>query len=328
MHIAVVIPVFNDWRSLSKLIGKLELVDLPPRSSLSLFVVDDGSTEPAEIDYPLHTLSRIKGIEIITLTCNLGHQRAIAVGLVETGSCKDIDLVLVMDCDGEDRPEDIPQLLSEAVRLPGHIVCAQRTHRPTSMAFRFWYQCYKLTFRLLTGSKIDFGNFCLIPHDKIPVVVSYASIWNNLAATLTRVHIPLNRVPITRGRRYAGESKMNFVSLFAHGMGAMAVFAEIMMIRLMLGALVLSAVTTLGILAVVAVRMFTDLAIPGWASAVAGLLMIILFQGLTVFTISAVTILNSRGIKGILPRVDANDFVLFRRKILPMTAAVTTKVVE
>jgi hypothetical protein len=170
---------------------------------------------------------------------------------------------------------------------------------------------------LLTGSTINFGNFCLIPNEMVGVVISHASIWNNLAATLTRSRIPLALVPTDRGRRYAGKSNMNFVSLFVHGLSAMAVYTEIILIRLMLGALVLGAVTLLGILCVVAVRVFTDFAIPGWASSVAGLLIIILLQSLTLFTISALTILNSRGMKGIVPRVDSTDFVLLRRKILP-----------
>jgi hypothetical protein len=110
---------------------------------------------------------------------------------------------------------------------------------------------------------------------------------------------------------------MNLVSLVMHGLSAMAVYSDIIMVRLMLAASALSAVTFLGILGVVGVKLFTQLAIPGWASATAGLLIVILLQGLMLFTISAFTILNTRSMKVVVPRVDAASFILGRRKLLP-----------
>jgi polyisoprenyl-phosphate glycosyltransferase len=246
----------------------------------------------------------------------LGHQRAIAVGLVEVCSRQGLDAVLVMDSDGEDRPADIPRMLEEAGRRPGHIICASRKRRPGLLIFRIWYECYKIAFRLLTGTRIDFGNFCLIPGGKLEALVSNASIWNNLAATLTRSRIPLAGLPSDRGTRYAGKSKMNFLSLVMHGLGAMAVYSDIVMVRLMIGALALSSITLLGILGVIAIRLLTSLAIPGWASNLAGLLTVILLQAAVLCTISAFNVLNTRSMKVVMPRVDAPTFVLFRRKLL------------
>lgn len=315
MHLAIVTPVFNDWVSLSQLIGALEAVDVPESTHFSLFVIDDGSSEPAMINRPLQGLHRIREIEIIGLACNLGHQRAIAVGLVELCSRQGLDAVLVMDSDGEDRPADIPRMLEEAARRPGHIICARRERRPGLAVLRVWYACYKAVFHLLTGARIDFGNFCLIPRPKLEVLVSNSSIWNHLAATLTRSRIPLASFPSDRGERYAGKSKMNFVALVMHGLSAMAVYSDIVMVRLMLAMLALSGITGIGILSVIAVKFLTDLAIPGWASSVAGLLTVILLQGAMLFTISAFSVLNTRNIKVVVPRLDAEAFVLFRRKI-------------
>jgi glycosyltransferase involved in cell wall biosynthesis len=317
MLIAIVTPVFDDWISLSELIGALEMLDLPESIRFSLFVVDDGSSEPAAIRCSLHTLHRIREIEIIGLVGNLGHQRAIAIGLVEVSGREGIDAVLVMDSDGEDRPADIPRMLEEATRRPGHIICAKRKRRPGLIVFPVWYAFYKTAFRLLTGTRIDFGNFCLIPSGRVEALIRNSSIWNNLAASLTRSRIPLANLPIDRGTRYAGKSRMNFVSLVMYGLSAMAVYTDIVMVRLMLVTLALSAVTLLGILAVVTIRFLTDLAVPGWASSVAGLLTVILLQGAMLFTISAISILNARNIKFLVPRLDAEAFVLFRRKILP-----------
>jgi glycosyltransferase involved in cell wall biosynthesis len=321
MLVAIVIPVFNDWISLSDLIGSLEAVELPENIQFSLFVIDDCSSEPAAITCPLQTLHRIREIEIIGLACNLGHQRAIAVGLVEVSGREGFDAILVMDSDGEDRPTDIPRMLGEAARRPGHIVCARRMRRPGHFIFRVWYECYKVAFRLLTGTQLDFGNFCLIPGGKVEALVSNSSIWNNLAATLTRSRIPLVSLPSDRGTRYVGKSKMNFVSLVMHGLSAMAVYSDIVMVRLMLGTLALSAVTLFGIFGVVSIKFLTVLAIPGWASSVAGLLAVILLQGVMLFTISAFIVLNTRNMKVVVPRLDAMAYVLFRRKILPSSVA-------
>ena len=321
MLVAIVTPVFNDWTSLSELIIALEIVDVPKNIQFSLIVVDDGSSEPVAITCPLHSLHRIREIEIISLSCNLGHQRAIAVGLVDVCGREGFDAVLVMDSDGEDRPTDIPRMLEEAARRPGHIICARRRRRPGLVAMSVWYECYKAAFRLMTGSRIDFGNFCLIPGEIVHALVNNSFIWNHLAATLTRSRLPLFGISSDRGTRYAGKSKMNFVSLVMHGLSAMAVYSDIVMVRLMLGTLALSAVTFLGILGVVMVRLFTNLAIPGWASSVAGLLTVILLQGVMLFTISAFSALNTRSIKVIVPRLDAPAFILFRRKILPSSVA-------
>jgi hypothetical protein len=317
MHLAIITPVFNDWASLSRLVDDLDHIDVSKDIEFSLFAIDDGSNEPPVIDYPIETLHRIREIEIITLACNLGHQRAIAVGLVEAYQRKKFDGILVMDSDGEDRPADIPRLLAEAARRPDHIVCAQRQRRPGLMVFRMWYECYKFFFRLLTGTRIDFGNFCLIPAERLEALVSNSSIWNNLAGTLTRSRLPLSSLPSDRGRRYVGTSKMNFVSLVTHGLSAMAVYSDIVMVRLLLSTLAVSAVTLLGILWVVFIRLFTTLAIPGWATSAVGILVIVLVQALMLFTIAAFNMMSARSTKVVIPRLDAPSFVLSRKSVLP-----------
>lgn len=321
MRIAIILPVFNDWTSLSQLIGALEAVAVPDNTFFSLLIIDDGSTESARLDYPIHTLRRIEEIEIIRLACNLGHQRAIAVGLVAACDRRDFDAIVVMDSDGEDRPADIPKLLAAAAARPGHIVCAQRQRRPGLLMLRLWYELYKFIFRILTGSRIDFGNFCLIPRDKVEVLIGYSWIWNHLAGTLARSDMPVAKVPLDRGRRYDGTSKMNFVALIMHGLGAIAVYSDIVMIRLTIGALVFSALMLFGALVVITIKIFTDLATPGWASSVAGLLSVILLQGLMLSAVSTFMILNMRSMRPVIPRVDALSFVLSRHKVRSSLAA-------
>jgi polyisoprenyl-phosphate glycosyltransferase len=328
LRIAIIIPVFNDWASLWQLIGALEVVEVPDDTSFSLLIVDDGSTEPVAIDYPIHTLRRIEEIEIIRLACNLGHQRAIAVGLVTACDRHDLNAVVVMDADGEDRPADIPRLLAAAATHPGHIICAQRQRRPGLLALRVWYELYKFCFQMLTGSRIDFGNFCLIPREKVEALVGYSWVWNNLPSTLTRSQMPIAKAPLDRGSRYAGKSKMNFVALVMHGLGAISVYSDIVMIRLTISALVVSAVMLLGSLVVISIKVFTDLATPGWASSVVGLLSVISLQGLMLSAISTFMVLSMRNMRLIIPRVDGPNFVLSRHKLLPSMSANVVKLTD
>ncbi len=317
-HLAIVIPVFNDWQSLSRLIVDLDAISVGD-IDFSVLAIDDGSTEASPADFPVDGLHHVRGIEIITLACNMGHQRAIAIGLVEAFSRQDFDAVLVMDADGEDRPADIPRLIDEAARHPGHIVCARRGHRPRLYAFRAWYACYRLAFRVLTGSQLDFGNFCLIPRERLGALINSPSIWNHLASTLSRARVPLLGVPIDRGTRYSGRSRMNFVSLVMHGLSAMAVYSDIVMVRLLLAAVALGALTIVGLGWVVFVKLFTALAIPGWATSAAGVLVIVLVQAMMLFTIAALNMMSARSFSTVIPMVDAPRFILSRRVVFSRT---------
>jgi glycosyltransferase involved in cell wall biosynthesis len=325
MRLAVIIPVFNDWASLSRLIGSLEIVHVSDETSFSLFVIDDGSNEKGDIRYPPDTPNRIHEIEIIQLVSNLGHQRAIAIGLVELCGRDNFDAVLIMDSDGEDRPDDIPRLIAQLAAHPGHVICAQRQRRPGRIMFLILYSFYKLIFYVLTGSRIDFGNFCLIPSDKIEALVSYSWVWNNFAGTLMRSRIPLIRMPSDRDKRYAGKSKMNFLSLVMHGLGTMAVYSDIIVVRLMLGALAVSAITLFGIVWVLFEKLFTDLAIPGWATSAVGLLVVILVQAVMVFATSAFSMINAQNTKVIVPKIDAQNYVKARRKVSHRASAGVAK---
>ncbi len=316
MHVGIVIPVLNDWVSLSQLIGEVQNLDRAEGVEFSIYVIDDGSSEPAVVQLPPGVRGHIREIEIITLACNLGHQRAIAVGLVAVATRSDLDAVLIMDADGEDRPADIPRLLEAATRHAGHIICAQRQHRPGLVAFHFFYSCYKFLFRLLTGVRIEFGNFCLIPKQAVGALVSNSSVWSNLPGTLVRSRLPIVKLPLDRGVRYAGKSKMGFVPLVMHGLSAIAVYNDIVTVRLMIATVAISAILIVGILWVIFIKTFTTLAIPGWATSAVGILLIILMQALVLFMSSAFTVMSARSMKAVIPKLDAPAYVLSRKKLV------------
>jgi glycosyltransferase involved in cell wall biosynthesis len=310
IRVALVIPVYDDGPSLNRLLNAIDEQPGLERVKFDVFVVNDGSQVTPSIEfYGENQFRRIHSISLVNLICNLGHQRAITVGLVMASKQAGEDGVLVMDSDGEDRPEDIQRLIATTITHPKHIVCARRTKRSESFGFKSFYLLYKIVFRMLAGTTIDFGNFCYIPRTELHRLLHSPSLWNHLAATLARSRVPLMRIPAERGCRYAGRSKMNLDALIAHGLSAISVYADIVLVRIMIGMLGIAALTVVGLFGITAMRLFTDLAIPGWASTIFSSLSIVLFQSLIFAVISAFLLLNARSAKPVIPMIDAPQFV-------------------
>lgn len=283
----VVTPVYDDWESLAELCDKLLAVSTQTGVELRVLAVDDGSVSAPPI--PL-----APRVEVLSLACNLGHQRAIAIALAFASAQRQFDAVIVMDADGEDAPETIPELMRQSQHNPNCIVVAARTGRSESFTFRLFYRLYRFAFRMFTGRNITFGNFSLIPRERLTRLVLMPELWNHLAATYLRSKIPLHSVPLPRGKRYYGKSKMNLPALVVHGLSALSVFSDVLIARLLLLSSAIFVVSVLGVATVVVVKFATDLAIVGWATNAAGLLAVISLQALMLSLVGAFLLLNGR----------------------------------
>ena len=244
-------------------------------------------------------------------TCALpifGHQKAIAIGLAYIKENLSCDKVLVMDSDGEDQPEDSAALLRNSVSNPCKIIFAQRKSRQEGKGFRFFYRVYKSAFRILTGKRIAFGNFLLMPKPLLDKSVYYSEIWNHIAGGIIKTGLPYTSITTDRGKRYAGQSKMNFLSLLMHGLGAIAVFIEVIASRLLIFSLLLIGISLLAILAVVGIRTFTHLAIPGWTSTVASAMLIILLQSFLLSLFTIFLYLSSQSQRKFIPAHHYKDY--------------------
>ncbi|MDQ0392545.1 glycosyltransferase [Labrys monachus] len=308
--IVIVTPVFNDWSAFEQVLVQLGAIGGLEPYGVEIIAVDDGSSQRAQRNLADSISNTIRGLKILRLACNLGHQRAIAVGLVAALQVPDMEAVVVMDSDGEDLPNDVPKLISAWRKQPDSIVVAQRGLRQESLMFRAFYAAYKLAFKLLTGQTINFGNFSLLPRRAVVALTHNSAIWNNLAAAISRSRIPYVRLQLDRGRRLAGRSHMNFVSLALHGISAISVYAEVALVRMIVFACIICGITLAAGLVVVAVRLGTDLAVPGWASYVMASLAVIFLQALVLGAISVFQLLNTRILKAFIPAVDATIFVV------------------
>jgi glycosyltransferase involved in cell wall biosynthesis len=309
-RIAVVTPVLDDWQSFAILVRQIARHTPSNVESIEIVAVDDGSVDgfdPSALALPDD--GRISAVRIVHLALNLGHQRAIAAGLVTLSARKDLDAVIVMDSDGEDRPEEIPLLLAASRASPDRVILAHRAKRSESAVFRMAYGAYKFFFRLLTGRGISFGNFSLLPIAAVRRLVHMPELWNNLPAAIMRSRLPFTPVSTVRGKRYEGRPKMNFPGLVMHGLSAMSVYTDLIFVRVLLAAAAVSMVAFVTICVVMAIRLGTTLAIPGWATTVLGDLVIILLQGMLMIVATSLMVLAGRSARPIVPIVDAQMFI-------------------
>lgn len=269
---AIVTPVFEDGESFSLLCRNLSRLDAGLR--FEVLAVDDGSVN----DPPtLHAIEQagLKG-RIIRLRRNVGHQMAISVGLAQAASESRYSGVVVMDCDGEDKPEDIIRLV-RAVRTDPGVAVANRRRRTESLVFRVFYKLYRYLFGLLTGRKIDFGNFCAVSPRGLSRLVAMQESRLHLAASLIKSKLPMGEIPIDRGDRYFGRSRMNFYNLTLHGIRAVAVFDDAVLTRM---GVVCACAALLGVVvfATAAVLKLIGEATPGWLTFVTGFLILVFLQ--------------------------------------------------
>jgi glycosyltransferase involved in cell wall biosynthesis len=292
LNVVILIPIRDDWVSVVELLRRLGQAVPSNPYVIDVLLVDDCSVETLHLAEVPSQFAAFRSIRILRLRRNLGHQRAIAIGLVHIETQMACDAVLVMDGDGEDTPEGALQLLNA---FSGEeAVFAKRSRRTESIVFRVFYQAYKLLHRVFTGVRVQVGNFSVLPLSHLHTLVVMPELWNHYAAAVIRSGLPLTMTPIPRGHRIAGSSKMNVVSLTTHGMSAISVFGDVVGVRLLIASMAGAAMAFVGIVTVIWIRVFTRLAIPGWATYGAGALVIILIQFVTIASSFTFTFLSNR----------------------------------
>jgi len=314
----VLMPVYDDWPLIPPLLARLDAALAAAGLPADIVIADDGSTVTP--DRGLLQAARFQAITSVTvlhLGRNAGHQRAIAIGLAYVHATRDCRAVVIMDGDGEDAPEDVPRLVVANEASGGTIVFAGRSARSEGPVFRAFYELYRLTHRMLTGRRIWFGNFSIVPARLLPRLVLLSELWNHYPSAIIKARIPFTSIPLPRARRLGGRSQMGLTGLLLHGLGAISVHGDVIGVRALLATLVAIALCLAGIATVVVIRFVTDLAIPGWASAVVGLLVAILLQAVLLSLVFIFVTLNSRSYSAVIPRRDYADYVAGETRVYP-----------
>ena len=210
--------------------------------------------------------------------------------------------------DGEDDPADINKLAAKSLQTPGKIIFAERNKRRENLVFRSFYVIYKLIFKLLTGKIITFGNFSLVPQERLQNLVRVSEIWNNYPGGIIKSRIPYDSVLTDRATRLAGESKMNFVSLVLHGLSAISVMVDTTAVRILIFSICMSGVAIGFIVFIIFLKIIGN-ATPGWASTLGSTLMILMLQSFLISLFLVFMVLQYRSQQHFIPAVHYRDFV-------------------
>ena len=225
----ILIPIYNDRESLTKLIENINSEVKDFNSEISVVVINDASSQQIIDDY--QNTENISAIEIINMKENRGHTRCIASGLKYIYEKKEFDYVIPMDGDGEDRPEEIKNFIKLAEQSKNQSIIGERTKRSESIFFKFCYLAHKIITLAFTSQYIKFGNFTCLSKPTVEKMLKEKATWNSFSGSLKKIEKNLLSTPSIRGVRYFGSSKMSFFNLLKHSLSIISVFRKTVLIR-------------------------------------------------------------------------------------------------
>jgi len=217
----ILIPVFNDWESLLNLLNNINALKINNIAYLKILIIDDCSTEILNKNIEFESFT---DVEVIKNLKNIGHGKSIAYGINYLSKKNDFDYLIVMDGDGEDRPEEVKELILKSFDLPSLTITANRIKRSESAFFKLSYHLHKILTLVLTGHSIKFGNFMCIPKQDLNLIVSNKNLFVSFSGTVSKFIKNKTYIPSIRGVRYHGPTKMTFLKLIRHSLLIMSVF--------------------------------------------------------------------------------------------------------
>ncbi len=225
----ILIPLFNDWKSVSKLLNEIDLQIINWDAEISVIIVNDASTEKrSNLE---SKFKKIRSVKILNMKENRVHQRCIASGLKYICKNEVFDRVIIMDADGEDRPEELNDFFEKATKSPNMTITGNRFKRSEGIIFKILYEVHKILTFVFTGKLIKFGNFSCLPRDHVEKLIQKAYLWNSYSSSVVQTIKDRTSIPSTRGKRYVLPSKMNFSALIFHSLAIISVFRKEVIIR-------------------------------------------------------------------------------------------------
>lgn len=272
-ELIIVMPVYEDVEASTKLFQELASTF---DKKVYIIAVDDGSVKQP-VDVSAIQSAGVNGV-IIKLKRNVGHQKAISIGVGYAAEHMDpAQIVVVMDSDGEDTPFSIKELVKSLKNDSIDVVVAQRKSRVESIKFKAFYIVYKFIFQLLSGKKISFGNFMGLKYGAVKRIASMQELGTHVAGTVLLSKLRIDFIPLDRGARYAGKSKMNFVGLVLHGFKGLMIFAEDVLVRVGIASAIVAGLALVGGIIAIMLK-FSGFSTPGWFSVALGILLLVFLQ--------------------------------------------------
>ena len=226
----ILIPVYNDWKSVFKLIDNIDLQ--VNNETIDIVIVNDASTE--SFDNNQKQFSKINSVKIINLIKNGGHRKAIATGLKYCQENLKYDYIIPMDGDGEDKPEELKDFFNQVQETQPEVITATRVKRSEGFLFKFLYSMHKIFTHLITGKLIKFGNYTCLSKSAVSKLLSDGSVWLSYSGAVTKHFPQFSIIQSIRGERYFGPSKMSILGLILHSLRISTVFRENIFIRVVI----------------------------------------------------------------------------------------------
>ena len=236
MKIKILIPIYNDWQSVKKLLEKINHEVKGMDHSFSITLVNDASTEQFAENFS--NLSNLNSIQVINLKNNVGHARCIATGLKYINENQQFDYIIPMDGDGEDRPEEIKLFVENFNYHPNKTIVGERVKRSENILFKICYFFHKILTYTFTGQSIKFGNYTCLTKSTIEKMLSDKATWSSFSGSLAKNCNDKATISSVRGKRYFGPSKMSFLNLIKHSLAIIGVFKFSVLVRSILFVLV------------------------------------------------------------------------------------------
>jgi len=225
----ILIPLFNDWKSVSRLLNEIDLEVKNWDVDVSIVIVNDASTEERSgLEF---NFKKIKDVRILNMKKNTVHQRCIAAGLKYICKNEDFERVIIMDADGEDRPEELNAFFQKAKEHTNMTITGNRFKRSEGIIFKILYEIHKLLTLIFTGKMIKFGNFSCLPKIHVEQLIQKPYLWNSYSSSVVKTINDRTFIPSIRGSRYVLPSKMNFAALIFHSLAIISVFRNLVIMR-------------------------------------------------------------------------------------------------
>ena len=288
MNIAFILPTYNDEKNLLKLLYEIQKNLSKLHYNLKFFIINDGSTKKFNI------VNQIKNSTQVNLKNNEGNQKAISVGLrYLKEKNQNFEYIFVMDSDGEDDPRNLLKLIDQAIKQDNQkIIFASRMRRNEGFLFNIFYFFYKILFNILTGHKINFGNYSCLPKQFLEKVCDLPMIETHFSAPIIKSGIPYSSIPCDKGLRYSGKSSMKFTKFIIHAMKSLSVFYEEILTRFLVFSFVGILFNIFLIICIFFIKFFSTSIILGWSSNMVLGLTIIITILTFMFFLSLIMLIN------------------------------------
>lgn len=264
MRLSIVVPWYKSKSTVRPLYEQCltALAAMPDFTSIEFVFVEDCGGDGTWDDIKTLALEDPR-VRAFRFARNFGQHHALTAGL---DACSG-DWVVIMDCDLQDKPEEIPRLYAKA-KEGFDMVCARRGTRLDKAWRRFSSRCFVAAYNWLSGLDTDgeVANFRIMKHQVVEAYCGMRESTRNTPGQLAWLGFNTGFVDVNHGARHSGNSSYTLAKLIALALDSIVAYSnKPLRISIVLGLLLL--LFALGMAGYIVCRkLFFGIPVDGWAS--------------------------------------------------------------